>query len=157
MKFIKLQTEKSATELLSMIKDNSAVNEGVRFADKDGGKPFMHVKEKGSKLTIRCEMMGRAYKDNGFLAGTRFWGGIKEKNGVTTLSGVITTSLIYHIALIALVALVFVQMFLHSAYGLISVLIFAVGFEFLFFTDEFRKQGYIHRYLIRALRRLEKK
>ena len=157
MKFIKLQTEKSADELLSMIKDNSAVNDGVRFADKHGGRPHMHVKDKDGRLSIRCEMMGRASKDNGFLAGTKFYGKIKEKDGITTLSGIITTSLIYHIALIALIALVFVQMFLYSAYGLISVLIFAIGFEMLFFTDEFRKQGYIQRYLMRAVRRLEKK
>lgn len=157
MKFIRLETQRSADELLAMIKDNSAVNDGVRFEDKQGGKPYMHVREKDGRLRIKCEMMGRPTKDNGFLAGTAFRGSIKERNGVTTLSGIVTTSLIYHIILFALVVLLFVQMFLHSAYGLISVLVFAVGFEILFFKDEFKKQGYIERYLMRAVRRLEKK
>ena len=157
MRFIRLETRKSPDELLSMIKDNTAVNNGVRFDDKQGGKPYMHVREKDGRLRIKCEMIGRPTKDNGFLDGTVFRGKIKTRDGITTLNGSITTSLIYHIVLIALVALLFVQMFTYSAYGLISVLIFAIGFEILFFKDEFKKQGYIERYLIRAIHRLDKK
>ena len=44
MKFVNIQTTKTAPELLSMIRDNTRVNEGVKFADKKGGKPFMHVR-----------------------------------------------------------------------------------------------------------------
>ena len=155
MKLINISTSKGKDEVLAAIKDNNKVNEGVRFDDKHGGKPLMHVKESDGKLRIKCEMIGRPTKDNGFLAGTVFRGSITERDGVTTVKGIITTSVIYHLALLALIVLVFVQMFIHSAYGLISVLIFAIGFEFMFFTDEFKKQGYIERYLARAIRRLE--
>lgn len=155
MKLLKISTAHSKDEVLSFIKDNNRVNEGVRFQDKHGGKPLMHIRENGDKLRIKCEMINRPTKDNGFLAGTVFRGKIIEKDGVTTVSGIITTSIIYHIILFALIVLLFVQMFLHSAYGLISVLIFAIGFEIMFFKDEFKKQGYIQRYLIRAVRRLE--
>lgn len=155
MKCIKISTEHTKDEVLSFIQDNNRVNDGVRFDDKYGGKPLMHIKEDGGKLRIKCEMIGRPTKDNGFLAGTVFRGRITEQDGVTTISGTITTSVIYHIALFALVVLLFFQMFMYSAYGLVSVLIFAIGFEIMFFKDEFKKQGYIQRYLERAIRRLE--
>ena len=157
MKSIKISTEHSKDEVLSFIKDNNKVNDGVKFDDKYGGRPFMHIKEKDGKLRIKCEMIGRPTKDNGTLAGTAFRGKIVERDGITTISGLITTSVIYHIALLVLVVLVFVQMFRYSAYGLISVLVFAIAFEILFFKDEFKKQGYIERYLERAIRRMDSK
>ena len=154
MKHIKISTEHTKDEVLSFIKDNNKVNDGVKFNDKYGGKPLMHIKENNGKLRIKCEMIGRPTKDDGFLMGTVFRGKITERDGITTISGLITTSVIYHIALLALTVLLFVQMFTYSAYGLISVLIFAIGFEIMFFKDEFKKQGYIQRYLERAIRRL---
>ena len=157
MQLLNISTTHSKDEVLSFIKDNNKVNEGVRFNLKQGGKPLMHVRERDGKLRIRCEIIGGPTKDNDFLAGTAFRGKIAEKNGVTTISGIITTSVIYHIFLLVLTVLLFVQMFMHSAYGLISVLIFALGFEIMFFKDEFKKQGYIKRYLIRAVRRLDGK
>lgn len=155
MKLINISTSHPKDEVLSFIQDNNRVNDGVRFDDKYGGKPLMHVKENDGKLRIKCEMINRPTKDNGFLAGTVFRGKITERDGVTTVSGMITTSVIYHIVLLALIVLVFVQMFTYSAYGLVSVLIFAIGFEIMFFKDEFKKQGYIERYLKRAIKRLE--
>jgi hypothetical protein len=154
MKLVNVSTLHTKDEVLSFIKDNNKVNDGVRFDDKYDRKPLMHIKENDGKLQIKCEMIGGPTKDNGFLAGTVFRGRITERDGVTTISGLITTSVIYHIALLALIVLLFVQMFLYSAYGLISVLVFAVGFELMFFKDEFKKQGYIKRYLERAVRRL---
>ena len=154
MKLVNISSLHTKDEVLSFIKDNNKVNDGVRFDDKYDRKPLMHIKENDGKLRIKCEMIGGPTKDNGFLAGTVFRGRITERDGMTTISGLITTSVIYHIALLALIVLLFVQMFLYSAYGLVSVLIFAVGFELMFFKDEFKKQGYIKRYLERAVRRL---
>ncbi len=156
MKIIKLTTEKSAAELLSIVSDNARVNDGVKFADKKGGKPFMHVRQKDGKLRIKCEMMGRPTKDNAFLMGTAFHGRITEKNGETTLKGIIVTSPIYHAVMLILAAVLIMQMIYTKSISSIPVLVLAVAFEFLFFTDEFRKQGYIARYLNRAVRRLER-
>lgn len=155
MKFINLKTEKSSAELLSIISDNTRVNSGVKFADKKGGKPFMHVREKDGRLRVRCEMMGRPTRDNGFLMGTQFYGRITEKNGEATLRGIILTSPIYHLIVLALAVALIAQMIYNGSISSIPILIFATAFEFLFFTDEFRKQGYIQRYLERAVRRLE--
>ena len=146
----------STDSVISYVKDNSRVNDGVRFDDKYGGRPFMHVKEKEGRVRIKCEMMGRPTKDNGFLDGTVFRGKIKERNGVTTISGIITTSFIYHLIMILMSVFLFYQMFTKSAYGLIPIFVFVVAFELMFFRDEFKKQGYIKRYLMRAVSRLEK-
>lgn len=156
MKFINIKTDKSADALLSMIRDNARVNDGVKFADKKGGKPFMHVKEKEGKLRIKCEMMGRPTRDNGFLMGTAFYGHITEKDGAATVKGVIVTSPIYHAVVLILAIALVIQMIYNSSISSIPILVFAVAFEFLFFTDEFRKQGYISRYIERAVRRLER-
>ena len=155
MKFINIKTEKSSAELLSIISDNTRVNSGVKFADKKGGKPFMHVRAKDGKLRVKCEMMGRPTKDNGFLMGTQFYGKIIENNGETTLRGVITTSPIYHLIVFALAVALIVQMIYSGSASSIPILIFALAFEFLFYADEFKKQGYISRYLFRAVKRLE--
>ena len=116
----------------------------------------MHVKEKGAGLRIKCEMMGRPSKDNGFLVGTVFRGRITERDGYTRVSGIITTSLGYHLVMIALFLFLTVRMILTSNYTMIPMLVFVIAFELLFFKDEFKKQGYIERYLIRALTRLDK-
>ena len=156
MKFISIKTNNTAPELLAMIRDNTRVNEGVKFADKKGGKPFMHVKEKDGKIRIKCEMMGRSTKDNAFLMGTEFYGRITEKNGETTLKGVIVTSPIYHAVVLILAAFLIAQMIYSGNVSSIPILVFAAAFEIMFFADEFKKQGYIERYLDRTVRRLEK-
>ncbi len=155
MKFISIKTEKSSADLLSIISDNTRVNSGVKFSDKKGGKPFMHVKQKEGKLRIKCEMMGRPTKDNGFLMGTQFYGKISEKDGETSINGIIVTSPIYHLVVLALAVALITQMIYSGNVSSIPILVFAAAFEFLFFTDEFKKQGYIARYLERAVRRLE--
>ena len=156
MKFVNIKTNITASDVIAMLRDNARVNDGVKFADKKGGKPFMHVKEKDGKIRIKCEMMGRPTKDNAFLMGTEFYGRITEKDGETTLKGVIMTSPIYHAVVIALALALVAQMIYNARVSSIPILVFAVAFEFLFFTDEFRKQGYIARYLERSVRRLEK-
>ena len=156
MKLVSIKTEKSTGELLSMIRDNTRVNEGVKFADKKGGKPFMHVKEKEGSLRIKCEMMGRPTKDNGFLMGTVLYGRITEADGETMLKGIVMTSPIYHAIVFILAVALIVQMIYSGSISSVPILVFATAFEFLFFSDEFKKQGYIVRYLERAVRRLEK-
>lgn len=157
MKFINIKTNESADSVLEYLKNNDKVNEGVRFEDKKGGKPFMHIKEKDGKLRVRCEMVGRPTKDNGFLMGTQLYGSIREKDGETTLKGVILTSPVYHIIVSVLAVVLIVQGIVNQSLGVIPALVFAVAFEFMFFVDEFKKQGYIERYILRAIRRLEKK
>ncbi len=153
MKFIKLKIDKGKDEVISMITDNARVNENVRF-DEKRGTPYMHVKIKDDSIGIRCEIMGKPTKDNGFVfGGTFFKGRIKEANGETELSGIVVTSPIYHAVIIALVVFNIIMSF--KLGGISIIPIFAVCFEFLFFKDEFRKQGYISRYLERAFRRLK--
>ena len=156
MKFVRLQTQNDRQDVLSMLKDNERVNDNVRFHDKRGGKPYMHIKEKGECIRIKCEMVGRPTKDNGFLVGTVFRGKLTEENGVTSLKGSITTSLIYHVIMLMLAAFWLFCIVAFSAYTLIPLLIFMAAFEWLFFKDEFKKQGYIERYIMRAFRKLEK-
>ncbi|MBO5946291.1 MAG: hypothetical protein J6Q69_06750 [Clostridia bacterium] len=155
MKFIKLQTEKARDEVLSILKDNERVNENVRFHDKRGGKPYMHIKEKDDIIRIKCEMVGRPTRDNGFLVGTRFSGRLTEKDGVTTLKGRITTSVIYHTIMLLLAVFWLFCIIAYSAYTLIPLIVFAAAFEFMFFKDEFKKQGYIERYILRAFKRID--
>lgn len=156
MKFINVTTHHSSDELISFISDNDKVSSGVKFTDKKGGRPYMHVKRKGDRLRIRCEMVGRPSKDNGFLMGTMFFGRVSEHDGITTLKGIITTSPIYHIVMLALIVVMIVQSIVAQSLYSIPLIVFAIAFEFLFFSDEFKKQGYISRYLERAVRRLEK-
>ena len=150
MKLIRLRTHLPREEVLSMIRDNERTNRGVRF-DENRGVPRIHVREKGERLRIRCEMTGRATKDNGFLIGTYFTGRLTERDGVTTLRGIILTSPIYHILWLALVVVFIFQCFRLSGFSAVPVCL--TVFEIFMFKDEFRKQGTISRYLARAFRR----
>lgn len=156
MKFINLCSTKRPEELFSAISDNSFVSDGVKFNDK-GTKPFMHVKDKGNgKLKIKCEIMGGPTKDNGFLEGTYFKGKIKKcEDGGSRISGIIITAPIFHFLLIVLTVLIVVQCVYLKAFNIIPV--FALIFDIILFKGEFKKQGYIQRYLVRAISRLEKK
>ena len=152
MKFIRLKTHRTPEELLSMLSDNDKVNENVRF-DSKRGTPHMKLKENKQKIRITCELVGGATKDNGFLVGTYFSGKIKVKNGETTLTGAILTAPIYHAILAVFVALFIVQCIVVKGFSVIPI--FAVLFDILLFKEEFKKQGYIFRYIYRAQRRLE--
>ncbi len=153
MIFINLKTQASKDELLSFVSDNKKVNSNVRFDDRKG-TPFMHVKEKDSSLSIKCEMLGGPTKDNGFFIGTFFKGRIKEKNGETRLKGIILTAPIYHLVWFILLGVMIWQCILHVAISVLPILF--VVFEIMMFSKEFKKQGYIKRYLLRAVTRLEK-
>ena len=154
MKFVKLKTRSTKEELLSMLSDNNRVNEKVKFNDKRG-KPHMKLKEKNGKIRITCEMMGGLTKDNGFVIGSFFYGKMKEKNGVTTLSGVILTAPIYHLLFLLMLGFFVAQCIINK--GISVVPVFLVLFDMLLFKDEFKKQGYIYRYIYRAAARLENK
>ncbi len=155
MKRIKIRCTKSPEELLSAISDNNFVSESVKFNDK-GTKPHMHVKNRGNgKIKIKCEMMGGPSKDNGFLEGTSFRGKIKSVGEGSEISGIILTAPIFHFVLIALVIVIIIQCIYLKAINVIPI--FAVLFDLILFKNEFKKQGYIERYLHRAVSRLDKK
>ncbi len=155
MKLINLHSKKEPEELFSAICDNSFVSDGIKFNDK-GTKPHMHVKDKGNgKFKIKCEIMGGPTKDNGFLEGTYFKGRIKRTENGTKIKGVILTAPIFHFILILLSAVIIAQCIFLKSINVIPV--FAVLFDIIMFKNEFKKQGYIQRYLIRAISRLEKK
>lgn len=157
MKTVNILTKKSKDEVLDFLNNNDKVNENVRFDDKKGGRPYMHIKERDGRLKIRCEMVGRPTKDNGFvIMGTVFNGKIKEKNGATQITGIATTSVIYHIIMSLLAVFLLISIFAFDMYQLIAILVCVIAFEFIFFYDEFKKQGYIVRYIERAIKRLEK-
>lgn len=136
-----------------MLADNDRVNENVRF-DGAPGKPLMKLKEKSGRLRITCEFTGRATKDNGFIIGTFFLGRIKEKDGKTVLRGIITTDPLFHLLIIGLFAFFVVQCIINKGFSVMPI--FVVLFDLMLYKDEFKKQGYIQRYLFRAIRRLSK-
>ncbi len=153
MKLVNIIFNEKKEDVLSFISDNNKVNEAVRFDDKNG-KPFMHVREKSGKVKITCEMIGGPSKDNGFLIGTFFSGKLTEKDGATQLKGIILTDPVYHVIWFALLAFMIWQCIYHVAISALPILF--VVFEIMMFSKEFKKQGYIKRYLQRAAFRMEK-
>lgn len=153
MKLVKLAIPISAEELISVLSDSNAVNENVKF-DSKKGKPQMTLKQKGNKIRIGCTYVGGENRDNGYLVGTYFSGKITEKNGLTVLKGHIVTSPWMHLALFVLMALFIVQCIRVGGFSPVPVILFF--FSIFMFRDEYRKQGIIYRYLLRALRKAEK-
>lgn len=153
MKFIKFETSASKEELLAMLTDNDRVNKNVVFEDKKG-TPHINVKEADGKIRIKCEYVGGASRDNAFIDGTRFIGRINEKNGVTEIKGVITTALVFHLIL-AVMFIAFIGVCIARG-GFSIVPVCLIVFDVFMYKDEFKKQGIIERYIIRAIKRLEK-
>ncbi len=149
MKRIKITVPVGKDELLSVLADADGVNRGVAF-DEAKGKPRLHIKESNGRLRIKCELIGGAARDNGFLEGTMLLGRIKESDGETTLSGLILTAPIYHSLLLAF--------FVYYIYRCISlggfnpVPIVLLLFSIFLFKTEFSKQGMIERFIKRAAR-----
>ena len=152
MKFIKLESAASRNELLSTIQNSDLVNDRVKFEDGKG-KPHVHLKEKGNRLKIKCEMVGGPTKDNGFLEGTYFVGKLTEKSGTTRLRGIILTAPIYHTFLVLLLAFYVYRCISLGAFNPVPLILLA--FSLFMFKGEFEKQGTIERYLKRAFRRAE--
>ena len=152
MQFVNIVSEAAPEELLEIIKDNERTNRQVAFEERLG-KPFMHVREgKDGSLKIKCELMGRATKDNGFLEGTYFKGKIKSTPDGTKIKGVILTAPIFHSIIILLLAVFIVQCFYMGGFTVVPVLL--VIFDIFMFFTEFKKQGLIKRYINRAVRRV---
>ena len=154
MKFIKLESAASRNELLSTIQNSDLVNDRVKFEDGKG-KPHVHLKEKGNRLKIKCEMVGGPTKDNGFLEGTYFVGKLTEKSGTTRLRGIILTAPIYHTFLVLLLAFYVYRCISLGAFNPVPLILLA--FSLFMFKGEFEKQGTIERYLKRAFKRAEQK
>jgi hypothetical protein len=152
MKFLDIKTEASKEAVLNMLCDNERTNTGVIFEPRLG-KPLMHVKSNGNKLGIRCEFLDRGKKDNGFIIGTRFWGWITEKNGYTRVNGFITTELIFHLVLLSLFTVFIVQCIHTKSFSPVPLILLI--FDLYMFKDEFKKQGIIKRYILRAVRKVE--
>lgn len=153
MKIIKLDCAASRTDLLNLISNSDLVNDRVKF-DEEKGKPHMHVKMKNNRIRIKCEMVGGAVKDNGFLEGTYFTGKITEKNGLSHLRGVILTAPIYHTLIALIMAFFVIKCIQLVAFNPVPIILLI--FSVMMFKKEFEKQGTIERYLIRACKRAEK-
>ena len=154
MKFVNVDFSASRDEVIGVLKDNERVNHNVRF-DESRGKPFVKIAEKkDGRISVSCELLGGPSRDNGFIQGTRLRARLIEKDGITTLRGVILTEPIYHILLLALVAVFIVQCFRMSGFSVIPPIL--VIFDLFMFKNEFKKQGYIKRYILRASRRISK-
>lgn len=155
MKFINLEFSATRDEVLSMFRDNESVNRNVKL-DTSRGKPVMRIKDKeNGKIRITCELTERPTKDNGFLVGTYFSGRLTERGGVTQLRGVVTTAPIYHFFLLCL-TVVFIIQCVHTG-GFSPIPLIILVFNGFMFKDEWKKQGYIARYLARAKKRIEQK
>ncbi len=150
MKLVKLKCDLTREELLATLCDNDKTNRGVVF-DERLGRPFMHVSEKGDSLKIKCELMWRATKDNGFLEGTYFKGKIKDTDGGCTVSGIIVTAPIFH----SIIALLFIMFLVQCVIvgGFTPIPLIMVAFDIVMFLTEFKKQGLIYRYILRAIKR----
>ena len=154
MKFINLTFDAPRDEVVKLLKNNEEVNAGVKFDTR--GKPLMKIKERpNGKIRITCEMLGRPTKDNGFLVGTYFSGKLTESNGETHLKGYLVTAPIYHLILIGFLVWYIVQCIVIGGFSPIPLIL--VLFDIMLFKDEFRKQGYITRYLYRAVRILRQR
>ena len=149
MRLVKYHSRASRDAILDALSSSEQVNARVKF-DEKRGRPVMHTKEKRGRLKITCEMVGGPSKDNGFLIGSFFLGGIKERNGETTVSGIILTAPIYHLLLIGFCIYFLIQSFLVG--GITLVPLFGVIFTLILFKDEYKKQGIIKRFIKRAVR-----
>ena len=152
MKLLKITSCAKREALIELIKDSDRVNDRVKF-DENKGRPKMHVKEKGDRLRIKCEMVGGPTKDNGFLEGTYFVGKLTEKDGVSTLRGIILTAPVYHTILALILVIYVIRCISLSAFNPVPLILLA--FSIFLFKSEFEKQGIIERYLKRAVRKAE--
>ena len=152
MKFLNLKTPYSKERLLKLLSDNDFVSSGVKF-DEKLGRPMMHVKEKNDgNIRITCELTGRPTKDDSFfLLGTYFKGKITETDEGSILKGHITTAPIYHLVWLGLIVLFILQCIKLGGFSIVPV--FLVALNFVMFSNEYKKQGLIERYVFRALRR----
>ena len=154
MKIIHLKVDAPRDELVSMLKNNDAVNKNVKF-NTGKGIPHIHLKENGERIKLTCEYMGGATKDNAFFNGTRFSGKITEKDGCSTVKGVVTTAPIFHLCLAIMFVAFIVFCIVRKGFSVVPICL--IVFDVFMYWNEFKKQGIIQRYLYRAAKRLEDK
>lgn len=152
MRFVRLKTTVPAHEMKEILSDPKRVNENVRFDEKKG-IPKMKPTFRDDRLRVKCEMMNRPTKDNGFLVGTYFTGKLSERDGVTTLSGIIVTEPVFHLLFLALFAYFVILCFSVGGFSVVPICLCV--FVVVMFWKEYQKQGIIERYLARAFRRAE--
>ena len=152
MKFVSVKSGASEESILSALKSSDKVNERVKFDEKQG-RPVMKLKERGKALYMSCEMVGGPTKDNGFLIGSFFLGRLTRKGDECRLRGILLTAPIYHLALLAFCAYFAVQAFIVGGIPIVPIIVAA--FSLLVFKDEFKKQGIIKRFILRAVRYAE--
>ncbi len=149
MRRIRVTANADKDSLLAVMLDHERVNKGVRF-EEGKGKPKLHIRENNGRLRIKCELIGGATKDNGFLEGTVFFGRIRSTADTTTISGIAITAPIYHLFLLILFAFYIYRCITLSGFNPVPVLLLA--FSLFLFRTEFKKQGMIERYIARASR-----
>ncbi|MBR2343089.1 MAG: hypothetical protein IKA64_02435 [Clostridia bacterium] len=154
MKTVNFTTRSPAQELVTLMKNSNAVNDGVKFGD-GSVKPVMRVRERGERIFITCEMVGGASRDNGFIVGTFFLGRVRERGGETSVRGIILTAPLFHLIMLSLIGVFIYQCIRLGGFSIIPVCIALFGF--LLMKNEYKKQGIIKRYIARAIRRLDEK
>jgi hypothetical protein len=155
MKIIKIYSEASKEELIKSLYDRERTNKNVVFNDKRG-TPLMKVSQKADRITVTCEFVGGATRDNSFFEGTtRFRGNVKEYENGSVISGVITTAPIFHAFLILFFVASVVAMIVMRGFNAVPICL--IIFDVFMHKDEFRKQGIIARYISRAAKRAVKK
>lgn len=153
MNFLNVVARGSADGLKKFMQNNELVNDGVVFNEKYGTPrmSFRWGSDDTGRFRMKCEMTGRATKDNAFLVGTVFYGRISEHDGEVTLRGFSVTSPLYHLCLIALLVFFVIRCIAVGGFSVVPLCLFV--FSMAMFIPEFRKQGYMKRYLMRAVRR----
>ena len=149
MLFVNYKIHAARQDVLEALLDTTGVESAENY-DTSRGIPKFTVKENQDKIKIRCEMTGRATKDNGFLEGTYFTGRISERCGEARVRGVILTAPIYHFLLILAFAFFIWQCI--SVRGFSPIPVILLIFDIFMFKDEFRKQGLIKRYIFRSFK-----
>ena len=114
------------------------------------GRASITVKERGERIKMRCRMVDGPTKDNGFLEGTTFFGSVKERGGVTKVKGIVVTAPIYHLIIIALLVVLVVRCISLGAINPVPIIL--AIFSVFMFKDEYKKQGFIKRYIFKALK-----
>ena len=154
MRFVRMEAECSEEALLDLLPNNERVNEGVRFAEGEG-RPHMHFRKKGKTIRMRCEMMDRPTKDNGFLMGTYFAGRTKQVGDKTLLYGVILTEPYFHLLWLAMVVYFVFVCITKAAFSVVPICL--TVFVYFMYSSEYKKQIRIKSYLQRACRRAQSK
>lgn len=146
MRWIDLSVSAPAETLKQMLSERKIPTENL--CDRKLGTPLMHLRLRGERVRVRCELTGRPTKDNGFIQGTAFYGRITERAQMCRVRGIIVTEPVFHLCFLAL----FIGfLFRCVSLGGFSVVPLCLAvFVFFLFRTEYKKQGILLRYLRRV-------